>query len=484
MKMKTLKCHLPTYRLLCDGDVERLHRASMRILSELGIAFEDEEARAILRSHGAKIDRHLVYFDAGLVQKYVSQAPSQFTQLARNPSNNVVIGADRMVLAPVHGPPFLLDHDTGRRRGTLDDLEKFVKLAYLSPYVHHSGGILVEPDDQPVETRHLDVLLAHIRYSDKAFMGSVASAQAAADSVAMAEILFGPDAIRNNPALLSLINPTSPRCYDKDMLASIKVYARARQGLVITPAILAGITGPVTVASSLVQQNAEALAGIALAQMIEPGTPVVYGSALTTVDLQSGTPVFGSPESLLALFASAQLARRYDLPFRAGGALASSKLPDAQAAYESAMLLLSSAIAGTNFVLHAAGCLDNGLVSSYEKFVLDSEILGMLHKLADGLDVSDETLAPETIGRVPPGGHHLATEHTLSHFRDAFYRAELFDYSPREIWKQTGAKNARSRASRQVRRLLANYVAPHFDPVAEKRLTDYVQSRKAELLSS
>jgi trimethylamine--corrinoid protein Co-methyltransferase len=326
------------------------------------------------------------------------------------------------------------------------------------------------------------MVFSHIKYSDKAFMGSVTSGENAADSVAMAEVVFGAEAIREQPALLSLINVSSPRRYDERMLAAIKVYARARQGLIITPFILAGAMGPVSIAGTVAQQNAEALAGIALTQMIAPGTPVVYGSFLTNIDLQSGSPVFGSPESQIALYVSAQLARRYGLPFRGGGMFSSSKIPDAQAGYESIMVMLPTILARTNFVLHAAGWLENGLVAGYEKFVLDCEILGMLHVWAKGLDLSDEGLALDAIAEVAPGGHHLGTAHTMRHFRDAFYRAELFDYNSAEQWELEGAADSYARANQKVKQLLAEYEPPAIDPAIEEALLDYMARRKSELL--
>jgi trimethylamine--corrinoid protein Co-methyltransferase len=283
------------------------------------------------------------------------------------------------------------------------------------------------------------------------------------------------------PTLISLINVSSPRRFDDRMLGALKVYARARQAAIITPFILAGAMGPASVAGTLAQQNAEALAGITLAQMIEPGAPVVYGSFLTNVDLQSGSPVFGSPESQIGLYVSAQLARRYGLPFRGGGTFSSSKIPDAQAAYESLMVMLPTIMARTNFVLHTAGWLDGGLVAGYEKFVLDCEILGMLHTWAKGLDLSDEALALDAIAEVAPGGHYLDTAHTRRHFRDAFYRAELFDYGPVEQWEQTGAEDSYTRANKKVKQLLADYQPPPLDPAVEEALTDYITRRKAEI---
>ena len=472
---------LPIYELLSAEGVERLHRASMHILGELGIAFYDEECRAILQQHGARVDGDIVFFDEALIQRYVAKAPRQFTQLARNPQRSVTIGGNNVVFAPVYGPPFVQDLAGGRREALLEDFQNFVRLAYLSPYIHHGGGTIVEPTDEPVSTRHLDMLLSLIRYSDKPFMGSVTSGPNAADSVAMAEIVFGKQAIREQPALLSLINVSSPRRFDERMLAALKIYARARQAMIITPFILAGAMGPTSIGGTVAQLNAEALAGIALTQMIEPGTPVIYGSFLSTIDLQSGSPTFGTPESQTALYASAQLARHYGLPFRGGGMFSSSKLPDAQAGYESVMVMQATIMARTNFVLHAAGWLENGLVAGYEKFVLDCEILGMLHTWSKGIDLSDEGLALDAMAEVPPGGHFLGSAHTMRHFREAFYRAELFDYNSAEQWELNGSPDSYARAAEKVRAMLASYEAPPLDPAVEQALDEYVASRKAAI---
>lgn len=469
------------YEVLDEEELEKIHQASMEILSNIGIDFYDEEALSILREHGADVQGETVFFDPALVEEYVAKAPSQFTQLARNPENNVVIGGKHICFAPVYGPPFVLDLKRGRREATLVDFQNFIKLAYMSPYMHHSGGTIVEPTERTVESRHLDMVYSHIKYSDKAFMGSVMSAENAADSVRMAEILFGAEEIREQPALISLINISSPRRLDDRMLGALKTYARARQATIITPFILSGAMAPASVAGTLVQQNAEALAGITFAQMCEPGTPVVYGSFQTNVDLQSGSPVFGSPESQLALLASAQLARRYKLPFRSGGMFSSSKIADAQAAYESVQVMLPSIMAPVNFVLHAAGWLEGGLTAGYEKFVLDCELLGMYHTFLKGIDLSEEGMAMESQREVAPGGHHLGTPHTIRHFRSAFYRADLFDTNPFDQWQEEGAEDANKRASKKVQELLREYEPPPLDEAIDEELVAFIEQRRREL---
>ena len=474
---------LPVYDVVDEEALELIHQTSLRILSELGIAFYDEEALLILREHGAEVDEEsVVRFDPALVEEFVAKAPDQFTQLARNPTNNVIIGGKHVCFAPVYGPPYVVDLDRGRREATLADFESFVKLAYMSPYMHHSGGTIVEPTDLPVATRHLDMLYSHIKYGDKAFMGSVMSAENAADSVALAQILFGKEQIQVQPALLSLINISSPRRLDDRMLGALKVYARANQATIITPFILSGAMAPVTVAGTVAQMNAEALAGIVFTQMVRPGAPVVYGSFQATIDLQSGSPVFGAPESQLSLYLGAQLARRYGLPYRSGGMFASAKIADVQAGYESIMAMLPAVLGGVNFVLHAAGWLENGLAAGYEKFVLDSELLGMFHKYFQGVDLSEDAFALESIRAVEPGGHHLGTEHTMRNFRTAFYRAELFDYNSAEQWVIDGAEDGYQRAHKKFKQLLKDYEPPALDPAKEEAIQHYISQRKADLL--
>jgi trimethylamine---corrinoid protein Co-methyltransferase len=473
--------NLPTYELVNEAGIEKIHAASLEILSDVGMDFYDDEAQATLKKHGVRLDGDTAFFDREMIAEYVAKAPGQFSQLARNPANSVTIGGHHLCFAPVYGPPFVYDQKNGRREATLQDFQNFVKLAYLSPYIHHSGGTIVEPTDEPTHTRHLDMVYSHIKYSDKAFMGSVTSAENAADSVKMAEILFGADEIRQNPALLSLINISSPRRLDDRMLGALKVYAKARQAVIITPFILSGAMAPVSVAGTVAQLNAESLAGIILAQMINPGTPVVYGAFQTNIDLQSGAPVFGSPESQLALYASAQLARRHGLPFRSGGMFASSKIADAQAAYESVMVMLPAVLARVNFVLHAAGWLEGGLTAGYEKFVLDCELLGAFHTFVKGLDLSEEGLAMESISSVEPGGHHLGTPHTMRHFRDAFYRTELFDYNSFEQWAEEGSLDASSRAHTHYQKLLRAYEPPPLDTAVDEALQAFIARRKEEI---
>jgi len=472
---------LPVYEILSEEGLEIIHEKSMQLLAEIGIAFLLEEARDILKRHGAEIEGDLAYFEPGLIEEYIANAPHQFTQIAQNPKNNLVIGGKHLTFAPVYGPPFVYDQEHGRRHATLEDFQNFVKLSYLSPYLHHSGGTIVEPIDKPQETRHLDMLFSHIKFSDKAFMGSVMSAENARDSVRMAEILFGVEEIRQHPALISLINASSPRRFDDRMLEALTVYAQAKQATIITPFIMSGAMAPVSLAGTLIQQNAEALAGIAYTQMVQPGTPVVYGSFMTNVHLKSGIPIFGSPESQLALLASAQLARRYKLPFRSGGMFTSSKIPDAQSGYDSVMTMLPAIQGRVNFVLHAAGWLENGLAAGYEKFVIDCDVLGMYHKYLEGLDLSEDSLAMDSLKEVPPGGHHLDTAHTIKHFETAFYEPKLFSYSVFDQWVEDGSLTAQQVAAKKVKELLNDHQTPELDSAKEEELQAFITRRKSEI---
>ncbi len=472
---------LPIYDLLDDAGVQKIHDTSMAILSEVGIAFYDDEALEILREHGVRVEGDMVYFTEDQVMQWVRKAPAQFTQIARNPANNLIIGGEYITFVPGYGPPFVYDMDQGRRKATLEDFQNFVKLAYMNPYLHSTGGTVVEPNDEPTHTRHLDMVYTHIKYGDKAFMGSVTSGENAADSVRLVEMLFGEDAIRENPALVSLINISSPRRLDDRMLGALKVYARSKQAMIIAPFILSGAMSPASVAGTLVQANAEVLAGIAFSQMIQPETPVIYGTFQTTVDMKSGAPVLGAPESQQTLFLSAQMARHYNLPFRSGGTLASSKIADAQAAYESAMTMQASVTGRVNYVLHSAGWLEGGLTTGYEKFVLDCEMLGMLHKLMQPIDLSEEGLAMESIRTVEPGGHHLGTDHTMRNMRTAFYSAELFDYNSAEQWEAEGSQDAMQRANLKYKAMLKGYQQPALDEAVDSALMEFIAKRKQEI---
>lgn len=462
--------------------LELLEHNADTILAEVGVEIRDyPSAIERFRDAGAEVDGTRVRFPRGLCRSIVTAtAPAIYTQHGRNPERNVQIGGDATVFAPNYGSPFVHDLDSGRRYATLADFENFVRLSYMSPYLHHSGGTVCEPVDVPVSKRHLDMVHAHLRYSDKPFMGSVTAGSRAADSVELARIAFGGD-LADRTVMTSLINASSPLVWDATMLEAAEVYAENNQASIFTPFILSGAMAPVTPAGVAAQTLAEALVGMSFAQLVRPGSPVVFGSFASSMSMQTGAPTFGTPEPAIVLYTVAALARRLNVPFRSGGSLCASKLPDAQAAYESMATLLPTVLGGVNFVLHAAGWLEGGLAIGYEKFVLDCDQLGAMHKLVQGLDLSENGQAVDAIRDNEPGNHFLGTAHTLANFESAFYRSTTSDNSSYEQWTEEGGLDAAQRANRIWKDQLASYEAPPLDDAIAEELTEYVERRRAEI---
>ncbi len=477
---------LKPFEVLSEEGLSILEENADTILQEVGLEFRgDPEARRILADAGADVVGDLVRFPRGMARSIVAAtAPRQFTQYARNPERSVRIGDPYTVLAPNYGSPFVHDLDRGRRYGTLEDFRNLVKLTYLSPHLHHSGGTVCEPVDVPVNKRHLDMVYAHMRWSDKPFMGSVTQPDRARDTVAMARILFGEAYLEDHPVILSLINANSPLVWDATMIGAARAYAEANQGTLLTPFILAGAMAPVTAAAVCAQTLAEALGGMAFVQLVRPGAPVVLGSFASSLSMQSGAPTFGTPEPALVLYTMAALARRLGVPFRSGGNLCASKLPDAQAAYESAATFGPTILAGVNFVLHAAGWLEGGLAVGYEKFVLDADQCGMAGVFVKGIDMSENGQALEAIKANGPGQHFLGSPHTLANFESAFYRSETADNNSYEQWLEDGGLDAAQRANRIWKRMLAEYEAPPIDPATDEALLDFIARRKASFPDS
>jgi trimethylamine---corrinoid protein Co-methyltransferase len=476
---------IPCFEVLDEEGLAIIERNADTILEEIGIDFRgDPEALACWREAGAEIDGERVRMPRGLCRQLIrTHAPAQFTQHARNPERSVRIGGPHTVFAPAYGSPFVHDLDHGRRYGTLADFENLVKLAYQSPYIHHSGGTICEPVDLPVNKRHLDMVYSHLRYSDKCLMGSVTHPERAADSVELARIAFGEhwlDSESGKPrtCLVSLINVNSPMTFDETMLGAARVYARANQAVIITPFILAGAMSPVTVAGTAAQTLAEALAGMAFVQLTSPGAPVILGSFASSMSMQSGAPTFGTPEPALVLYVMGQLARRLGVPFRSGGALTASKLPDAQAASESANTLLPSGLGGVNFVLHAAGWLEGGLAMGYEKFILDADQAGMLQTLLGGVDLSENGQAMDALREVGPGKHFLGCAHTQANFKSAFHRGETGDNNSYEQWSADGGLDAAQRANAIWKQRLREYQPPPIDPAIDEALRAFIRERK------
>jgi trimethylamine--corrinoid protein Co-methyltransferase len=472
---------IPLVTVLDEEGLQIIERNADTILEEVGIEFRDDaEALQLWRGAGADVKGTRVHFPRGLPRALIRKtAPKQYTQHARNPERSVVIGGNNTVFAPVYGPPFIRSLDDGRRYATIEDFRNFVKLAYMSPSIHHSGGTVCEPVDLPVNKRHLDMVYSHIKLSDKPFMGSVTQPERAADTVAMARLLFGEEFVEKNTVITSLINANSPMVWDGTMLGALKVYARANQACVVTPFILAGAMSPVTAAGTLAQVLAEVLAGAGTTQLVRPGAPVVFGVFASSISMQSGAPTFGTPEPTLVSLAAGQLARRLGIPFRTGGSLCASKIPDAQAAYESAQTLLPTLQAGTNFVLHGAGWLEGGLASGYEKFVMDADQLGMMQVLAKGIDLSENGQAMDAIREVGPGSHFLGCSHTQANFETAFYRSNIADNNSYEQWEAEGALDAAQRANKVWKRMLQEYEAPPLDPGKDEAIKEFIAKKKA-----
>ncbi|MEZ5811146.1 MAG: trimethylamine methyltransferase family protein [Rhizobiaceae bacterium] len=477
-----IRRRLKPFDVLDEEGLTLIEANADTVLEEIGIEFRDDaEALELWRQAGADVKGERVHFPKGLCRRLLETAPATFTQHARNPERSVEIGGNTTVFAPVYGPPFVRDLDGERRYATLEDFHNFVQLAYMAPAIHHSGGTVCEPVDVPVNKRHLDMIYAHVRYSDKPFMGSVTAPERAEDTVEMCRILFGADFVDRNTVLINLINANSPMVFDETMLGAAKVYARNNQACIIAPFILAGAMSPVTVAGTLTQILAEVLAGAAFTQLVRPGAPVLFGTFASSISMQSGAPTFGTPEPSLVSYGAAQLARRLGLPFRTGGSLCGSKLTDAQAAYESANTINCTLLAGTNFVLHAAGWLEGGLVSSYDKFMMDVDQLAMQQRIADGVGLTENDQAMDAIREVGPGSHYLGCSHTQANFQTAFYRSTIADNNSYEQWLAEGEKTASQRANELARNWLKSYQAPDLDPGIDDGLKDFIARKKESM---
>ena len=472
--------NIPTYDILSEENLLRIEATADRILAEIGIEFRDDPAALEhWRRAGARVDGVLVKFEPGMLREVLATAPAQFTQHARNPARSVQIGGGNVVFSPAYGSPFVMDLDNGRRYGTIADFENFVKLAQASPWMHHSGGTICEPVDVPVNKRHLDMAYAHIRYSDRGFMGSVTAQSRAEDTIDMARIVFGHDFVDRNCVILGNVNVNSPLVWDGTMTASLRAYARANQAAVIVPFILGGAMGPVTNAGAIAQSLAETMAGCALTQLERPGAPVIFGNFLSSMSLRSGSPTFGTPEPAIGSMVIGQLARRLKLPLRCSGNFTTSKLPDAQAMNEGTMSMLAAVHCGANFILHSAGFLDGLLSMSYEKFVMDADLCGALHTYLDGVKVDDNELALDAFREVGPGSHFFGCAHTMANYETAFWDSDSADNEPFEKWEAAGSPDAAARANKRWKKALAEYQAPPLDAGIDEALRDFMTRKKA-----
>lgn len=471
--------NIPTYDILSEENLVRIEAAADRILAEIGIEFRDDPvALDHWRRAGARVDGVLVRFEPGLLRAVLKTAPASFTQHARNPAKSVEIGGRSVVFSPAYGSPFVMDLDRGRRYGTIEDFENFIKLAQASPWLHHSGGTICEPVDVPVNKRHLDMVHAHIRYSDRPFMGSVTAESRAEESIAMARIVFGERFTDENCVILGNVNVNSPLVWDATMTTALRAYARANQAAVVVPFILGGAMGPVTNAGAIAQSLAETMAGCALTQLERPGAPVIFGNFLSSMSLRSGSPTFGTPEPAIGSMVIGQLARRLNLPLRCSGSFTTSKLPDGQAMNESTMSMLAAVHCGANFILHSAGFLDGLLSMSYEKFVMDADFCGALHSYLDGVKVDDNQLALDAFREVGPGSHFFGCAHTMANYETAFWDSAIADNEPFEKWEAAGSADAATRANAKWKQMLADYEAPPLDEGIDEALKDFIARRK------
>ncbi|MES0826962.1 trimethylamine methyltransferase family protein [Ruegeria sp. SCP11] len=473
---------IPTYDLMREEGLEMIEAHSERLLNEVGVRFIDDlEALDLWRKAGADVCGDRVRFPSGLLYKLLKTAPKIFHQHARNPARTIELGGNNVVFAPAYGMPFVSDLDNGRRYGTIQDFENLTKLVYASPWLHHSGGTTCEPTDLPVNKRHLDMVYAHLKWSDKPFMGSVTAPERAADSIEMARIVFGRDFVDENCVIMGNINMNSPLVFDHAMSGAIRTYAAAGQCPVIVPFVLGGATAPVSMIAAVTQAYSEVLVGCALAQLARPGAPVVFGNFVTSVDLKSGSPTFGTPESALASYVAGQLARRVGLPIRCSGAFTSSKLPDAQSMMESVTALHASVLSGANFVLQSAGWLEGALTLSYEKLVMDADYLGAMHRFLKGLPMEQDAFAMDAFAEVGPGGHFFGCEHTLRHYETAFYDAELSDTQAFETWFEKGGTDMAQRANQKWKEQLRAYEAPPLDEGVDDGLCGFMARKKEKL---
>ncbi len=472
---------MPRYEVLSEEAMATLDRGWRRLMTEIGVEFMDDRALELFRAAGQRVEDRTVFLDPDFVLEQVAKAPREFDVQARNPEHSIHIGGDSMAFGSVYGPPFVREGAV-RRDATLDDFRNFTRLAQSFDALDSAGGVICEPNDAPLDSRHLDMTYALQTLTDKIYMGNVVSGVNARDTLAMTEILFGSrESIEQTPATISLINCNSPLRWDDRMLEAQFEYSGAGQPVVLTPFILMGAMSPVTIPAALVQQIVEALSGIALSQLIRPGTPVIFGSFLSNIDMQSGSPTFGTPESGIGLLCTGQIARHFGLPFRTGGGLTSSQTSDAQAGYEALMTMMPTFLAGANWVMHSAGWLEGGLVAGYEKFIVDVEILQMLQVEFTPLEIDEDSMAFGAHEEVGHGGHFLGAMHTMERFRTCFYRPLLSSSENFERWTRNGGQDATERAGHIYRTKLQEFEPPALDDAVRQELEEYVVRRRAEL---
>lgn len=467
--------------VISADQVATIHAAALRVLAEIGIRVLLPEARRLYKAGGATIIGDLVRLDPAMVEGLLADVPDRFTLAARNPERNLRIGGNDLIFASVGGPAFVMDNDRGRREGTHAEMCDYLRLIQSLNILHQEGGGPFEAMDLPANTRHLDLIHAEITLTDKSWQAQTLGAGRTLDAVAMAAIAMGttPEGLAATPVLCGIINTNSPLQLDVPMAEGLITLARHGQVNVITPFTLAGAMSPVTMAGALVQQHAEAMAGIVLTQIVRPGVPVMYGGFTSNVDMRSGAPAFGTPEYTKAAQATGQLARHIGVPFRSSNVTAANDV-DAQAAYEGQMALWGALMGGAHLVLHAAGWLGGGLTASFEKLILDAEMLQMMAAYFEPLAVDEAALALEAIREVGPAGHFFGAAHTMARYQTAFYKPLLSNWDNHGQWLERGGVMARERANGIWKQMLAEYQQPPLDPAIDEALRDYMARRKRE----
>ncbi|WP_170336337.1 trimethylamine methyltransferase family protein [Ruegeria arenilitoris] len=468
--------------LVDDESIAIIERNADRILDEIGMDFRgDPDTLALFKKHGARVDGERVRFDPGWCREKIKTAPSVFTQHARNPARSIQIGGDAQVYAPSFGPPFVHDMENGRRYATIKDFQNITKLYHQLGSINHSGGVVVEPVDIPVPVRHLHMTHTHLTMNDKPFMGAVTAPERARDTIEMCRIAMGREFVDQNCVLYSVVNTNAPLVMDETMLWALKEYAQAGQCTVVSPFVLGGAMSPVSVAATLSQVLAEVMASVALIQLIRPGAPAAFGTFFSPISLKTGAPTFGTPEGTQFQMCAKTLADRLGLPFHSVGGLTASKIPDAQAGYESQAQLMGATMAGVNFIIHATGCLEGLLTTGYEKIVMDADRCSAMQRFTQGVDFSEAAQAMDAFFEVEPGGHFLGAQHTQDNFESAFWMGEMSDNGTYEQWHAEGGLWQHERASSRVKQLIEEYEAPAMDAGIREALDDFIARRSREI---
>ena len=479
--LPALKRGIPLMEPMSPEQVEKIDAASMAILEDVGVVFRDPIALEDWRRAGADVRGETVHLDRGLVRELIATIPASFTYHARNPANNLPFGQDHAIFVPMTGAPYLRDLEDKRRNPTLDDLANFHKLSHMLPAIHSSAHHIVEPYDHPISQRHLRITYSSMKHSDKTFMGMTTSPRNAEDVMEMCAILFGRDFMMSHPVVTGNCNGNSPLVWDETMLGAMRAFARYNQPVLCSPFVLGGANTPAGVAPTVAQLNAEALSALAYTQVIQKGTPAIYGHYLSTVSMKSGAPMAGTPEISLMNMMIGQMARFYDVPWRTSNTLGGAKTFDAQAGYESAATLMAVLVSGANYLWHSAGWNEAGMHCSMAKFVVDAEQCAMGYRMAQGIRWDDFDEALQAVRDVGPGGHYLGHPHTLENFQSAFFMPEMFDNNSIEQWQAEGGIEINERALTRAKDLLNEYQEPHLDPGVDEALRDYIDRREREI---